>query len=61
MIGRIMLGRLSWIGSEEMVTINELAEVIMDIAGKKLKIKHIPGPLGVRGGNSDNRFIQGVG
>lgn len=46
------------IGSEEMVTINGLAEMVMKIAGKKLKIKHIPGPLGVRGRNSDNRLIR---
>ena len=46
------------IGSEEMVTINELAEMIMDIAGKKLAIKHIDGPLGVRGRNSDNDLIR---
>jgi len=46
------------IGSEEMVTINQLAEIIMDITGKKLSIKHIPGPLGVRGRNSDNKLIQ---
>ena len=45
------------IGSEEMVTINKLAEMIMEIAGKKLSIKHIPGPLGVRGRNSDNKLI----
>ena len=45
------------IGSEEMVTINQLAEMIMDIAGVKLKIKHVPGPQGVRGRNSDNRLI----
>lgn len=45
------------IGSEEMVTINGLAKMIMDIAGKKLRIKHIEGPLGVRGRNSDNRLI----
>lgn len=45
------------IGSEEMVSINQLAEMIMEIAGKKLSIKHIPGPLGVRGRNSDNRLI----
>jgi len=45
------------IGSEEMVTINQLAEIIMGIAGKKLKIKHISGPLGVRGRNSDNHLI----
>ncbi|GAJ09124.1 unnamed protein product, partial [marine sediment metagenome] len=46
------------IGSEEMVTINQLAEIVMDIAGKTLTIKHIPGPLGVRGRNSDNRLIE---
>lgn len=46
------------IGSEEMVTLNQLAGVIMDIAGKKLSIRHIPGPLGVRGRNSDNRLID---
>lgn len=46
------------IGSEEMVTINQLAQLIMDIAGKRLHIEHIPGPLGVRGRNSDNRLIR---
>ena len=46
------------IGSEEMVTINQLAEMAMKIAEKKLTIKHIPGPLGVRGRNSDNRLIN---
>ncbi len=45
------------IGSEEMVTINRLAEIIMGIAKKKLQINHIDGPLGVRGRNSDNRLI----
>ena len=46
------------IGSEEMVTINQLAEMTMEIAGKKQSIKHIHGPLGVRGRNSDNRLIK---
>jgi GDP-D-mannose 3',5'-epimerase len=46
------------IGSEEMVTINQLAGIIMDIAGKKQTVKHVPGPLGVRGRNSDNRLIE---
>jgi GDP-D-mannose 3',5'-epimerase len=46
------------IGSEEMVTINRLAEMVMEIAGKKLAIRHIPGPLGVRGRNSDNHLIR---
>src|SRR5271165_7550798 len=45
------------IGSEEMVSINQLAETVMSIAGKNLSIRHIPGPLGVRGRNSDNRLI----
>lgn len=46
------------IGSEEMVTINELAHRAMAIAGKRLRIKHIPGPLGVRGRCSDNRLVR---
>ena len=40
------------------MTINRLAEMIMEIAGKKLTIKHIPGPLGMRGRNSDNQLIK---
>lgn len=48
------------IGSEEMITINQLAQIIMEIAGKKLTIKHIPGPEGVRGRNSDNTLIRKV-
>lgn len=46
------------IGSEEMVTINQLAEIIIEISGKDLTIKHTPGPLGVRGRNSDNKLIK---
>jgi GDP-D-mannose 3', 5'-epimerase len=46
------------IGSEEMVTINKLAAIAAEAAGKKITIKHIPGPLGVRGRNSDNRLIK---
>jgi len=46
------------IGSEEMVTINQLAEMAMDIAGKRLVVRHVDGPLGVRGRNSDNRLIR---
>jgi GDP-D-mannose 3', 5'-epimerase len=46
------------IGSEEMVTIDHLADLIMSIAGKRLDKRHIPGPLGVRGRNSDNRLIR---
>ena len=46
------------IGSDEMVSINTLAKMAMEIAGKNVNIKHIPGPLGVRGRNSDNRLIK---
>ena len=45
------------IGSEEMVTINQLVGMVADIAGKTIKINHIDGPTGVRGRNSDNRLI----
>ena len=44
--------------AEEMVTINQMAKMVMEIAGKRLSIKHIPGPLGVRGRNSDNKLIR---
>lgn len=45
------------IGSEEMVTINQLAELVIEVSGKRVGIRHITGPLGVRGRNSDNRLI----
>ncbi|HAR94984.1 MAG TPA: NAD-dependent dehydratase [Deltaproteobacteria bacterium] len=57
LVGSDFIGPVN-IGSEEMVTINQLADMIMGIAGKKLRIKHIHGPLGVRGRNSDNRLIS---
>jgi nucleoside-diphosphate-sugar epimerase len=57
------------IGSEEMVTINQLAEMAISISGKKIKIKNIEGeefknkygfkcPLGVKGRNSDNKLYR---
>ena len=46
------------IGSEEMVTINQLVDLVADIAGKRIEKRHISGPLGVRGRNSDNALIQ---
>lgn len=46
------------IGSEEMVTINQLVDLICEIAGKRLTKRHIDGPLGVRGRNSDNALIR---
>ena len=46
------------IGSAEMVSINQLVQMAMDIAGKKLTVKHIPGPVGIRGRSCDNRLIK---
>ena len=46
------------IGSEEMVTINQLVDLVAETAGKQIGKKHIPGPQGVRGRNSDNRLIK---
>jgi len=48
------------LGSDRMVTINELAYIIADIAGIKITIKHIEGPMGVRGRNSDNTRLREV-
>tara|TARA_Y100000996_G_scaffold302491_1_gene239888 strand:- start:1682 stop:2644 length:963 start_codon:yes stop_codon:yes gene_type:complete len=45
------------IGSDEMVTINQLVSYVSEIANKNINIKHIEGPLGVRGRNSDNNLI----
>src|SRR5207244_3817298 len=46
------------VGSEEKVTINQLVDLVAVIAGKRVEKQHIPGPLGVRGRNSDNRMIR---
>jgi GDP-D-mannose 3', 5'-epimerase len=46
------------LGSEEMISINDLAHLIARIANKRLTIKNIPGPEGVRGRNSDNTLIR---
>lgn len=46
------------IGSEEMIGINELARLVCKISGKRLRIVNVPGPVGVRGRNSDNRLIR---
>ncbi|MCP3873868.1 MAG: NAD-dependent epimerase/dehydratase family protein [Desulfobacteraceae bacterium] len=61
--GTLKLTRSAWtgpvnIGSDEMVTINQLADMAMEAAGKTLQKKYISGPLGVRGRNSDNRLIH---
>jgi GDP-D-mannose 3', 5'-epimerase len=46
------------IGSEEMVSINRLVELVAEIAGKTIEIRHIDGPLGVRGRNSNNELVR---
>ena len=61
--GTIKLMRSSFngpvnIGSEEMISINDLAQLISKIANKQIDIINIEGPEGVRGRNSDNRLIQ---
>jgi GDP-D-mannose 3',5'-epimerase len=48
------------IGSEEMISMNDMATLIMSFENKKLTIKHIPGPEGVRGRNSNNDLIRKV-
>lgn len=60
--GVLKLTRSDWtgpvnIGSDEMISINALAQMVMDIAGKRLSVKHVPGPLGVRGRTSDNMLV----
>ncbi|MBW1778963.1 MAG: NAD-dependent epimerase/dehydratase family protein, partial [Deltaproteobacteria bacterium] len=60
--GSLRLMRSNWtgpvnIGSDEMVSIDQLADMVVQISGKQLGKKHISGPLGVRGRNSDNRLI----
>ena len=50
------------IGSEEMISINGLAQMVINMSGKNLGINNIPGPEGVRGRNSDNKlFFDKVG
>jgi nucleoside-diphosphate-sugar epimerase len=46
------------IGSDEMISINGLADMVMRIADKRVKLRHLPGPLGVRGRTSDNALIH---
>jgi nucleoside-diphosphate-sugar epimerase len=46
------------IGSEEMISINDFAKMIIGISGKNISINNIPGPEGVRGRNSDNELIE---
>ena len=45
------------LGSEEMISINDLVLMIARVAGKQIQIRNVPGPEGVRGRNSDNRLM----
>ncbi len=61
--GTLRLMRSDWtgpvnIGSDEMVTINQLVDKVAGIAGKRLHKRHVEGPTGVRGRNSDNALIE---
>ena len=46
------------IGSEEMVTINQLVDTAAKVANKEVTKNHIDGPLGVRGRNSNNELVR---
>ncbi len=48
------------LGRDDMVTINELVEIVSGVAGKKISINHVQGPEGVRGRNSDNSRTREV-
>lgn len=49
------------LGTDRMVTINELARIVIDISGKQdLTLEHVEGPQGVRGRNSDNTLLREV-
>jgi nucleoside-diphosphate-sugar epimerase len=45
------------IGSEEMISINDLAKMVISISNKKISVQNVSGPEGVRGRNSDNKLI----
>jgi nucleoside-diphosphate-sugar epimerase len=48
------------LGQDRMVTINELADMVAAVAGVGIRKKHVPGPMGVRGRNSDNTLLRKV-
>ncbi|MFI5154854.1 MAG: NAD-dependent epimerase/dehydratase family protein [Chitinophagales bacterium] len=60
-IRRLMMSDFSGpvnIGSDEMISINDFARMTIEISGKVLDIRNIPGPTGVRGRNSDNHLVR---
>ena len=54
----LLTGLLDDVGSEEMVTINQLVDTAARVSGKVVEKNHIDGPLGVRGRNSNNDLIR---
>jgi GDP-D-mannose 3', 5'-epimerase len=63
--GIFKLMRSDWhqpinLGQDRMLTINELTDIISGIAGYRIRKKHVPGPQGVRGRNSDNTLLREV-
>ena len=48
------------LGQDRLISINELAEIIANMAGVQIAYKHVPGPQGVRGRNSDNTRLRQV-
>lgn len=61
--GVLRLTRSAWtgpvnLGSEEMIAINDLVELVCTIAEKRVRVRNIQGPTGVRGRNSDNKLIR---
>jgi nucleoside-diphosphate-sugar epimerase len=46
------------LGSERMISINNLVYLIAELIGKEVNIQNVPGPMGVMGRNSDNRLIR---
>jgi GDP-D-mannose 3',5'-epimerase len=64
-IGIEKLMRSEWreplnLGQDRMVTINQLVDIVADAAGVRVTKKHVPGPMGVRGRNSDNTKLREV-
>ena len=64
-VGLHKLMRSDWstplnLGQDRMVSIDELADIVAQIAGARITKKHVPGPQGVRGRNSDNERLRAV-
>ena len=49
------------IGCPQYVSVNELVATVADVAGKRIKVKHVPGPVGVHSRNFSNERIYSIG